>query len=74
MTVLLAGGGLGRGQVFGATDGHGREVTDNPCSPDDVSATIFSLLGFPPSHRVTALNGRPMLLFRDGQVLDGVLA
>jgi hypothetical protein len=73
MTALLSGGGVRRGSVYGATDEFGQEPTDNPCSPDDVSASIFHQLGFSPTHQVMTRQGRPVSLFRDGRVLPGVI-
>ena len=44
-TVLLAGGGIRGGQVFGSTDGQGGQVRDNPVTPADLTATILQQLG-----------------------------
>jgi hypothetical protein len=44
-TVLLAGGGVRGGQVYGATNKIGAFVQDRPVSPADLSATILSHLG-----------------------------
>lgn len=73
MAMLLAGGGFPRGTVFGRTDRHGKIPTKNPCSPDDVAATLFYALGYSPNHRVETTNGRPMELFRKGKVLRGLI-
>jgi len=73
MTALLAGGGLRPG-VLGATDSLGHEPSEDPCSPDDVSATIFHQLGFPPTHQVQTRQGRPIQLFRDGRILRRIVS
>ncbi len=44
-TVLLAGGGVRGGQVYGATTKNGAHVADNPVTPADLAATIFHHLG-----------------------------
>jgi uncharacterized protein (DUF1501 family) len=44
-TVLLAGGGVRGGQVYGATSNTGGFVADNPVTPADLSATILFHLG-----------------------------
>jgi hypothetical protein len=44
-TVLLAGGGIRGGQVFGATDHHAAHVRDNPVTPADLTATLLQHLG-----------------------------
>lgn len=49
-TVLLAGGGVRGGQVYGATGNTGGYVIDNPVGPADLAATILLHLGID-SHR-----------------------
>ena len=44
-TVLLAGGGVRGGQVYGATNETGGYVKDRPVTPADLSATILHHLG-----------------------------
>jgi hypothetical protein len=74
MTALVAGGGLKSGYVLGATDSESYEPTQHPCSPDDLSATIFQQLGFPPRHALPTRSGRPILLFKNGTPIDGLIA
>lgn len=66
MTSLVAGGGFRQGFVYGATDSEGGEPTAAACSPDDLSATIFGQLGFPPSQPITTRSGRPVAIFKQG--------
>jgi uncharacterized protein (DUF1501 family) len=73
MSVVLAGGGIKAGQVHGATDETASDVSVAPCSPDDISATLFHLLGFPPSHMVQTPSGRTTPLFRGGKVIDDLI-
>jgi len=47
-TIVLAGGGIRGGQVYGATDENGRDVRDNPVSEGDLFATIYTALGMNP--------------------------
>jgi Protein of unknown function (DUF1501) len=44
-TVILAGGGVKGGQVYGATTSSGGYVKDSPVTPADLSATILHHLG-----------------------------
>ena len=74
MAVLLAGGGLHRGVAYGRTDDRGMGPTHDPCSPDDLGATLFHCLGIEPRHEITTGSGRPIMAFRQGKVLDGLLA
>src|SRR5262245_871902 len=50
-TVLLAGGGVRGGQVYGATTSTGGYVKDSPVTPADLSATILHHLGIDASQR-----------------------
>ena len=74
MTALVAGGGLKSGHVHGATDFESHEPINSPCSPDDLSTTIFHQLGFPPSHTLPTRSGRPVMLFRSGKVIEELIA
>ncbi len=58
-SILMAGGGVPRGLVYGRTDDHAAYVTENPVSPADVTATIFALLGVNPRAMVPGPNGLP---------------
>jgi hypothetical protein len=73
MTFLLAGGGLKRGHVHGATDPRGEDPTDGACTPDDLGATLLSLLGFPAAHPVHTTAGRPVELFKHGTPIEGMI-
>jgi hypothetical protein len=74
MAVFLAGGGIRTGYVHGSTDPRGGGPATEACSPADVAATIFHALGIEPTHEIRTPAGRPMALFRDGKVLEGLLA
>jgi hypothetical protein len=73
MAVLLAGGGFKRGYVHGATDAHGMLPSSDPCSPDDVAATIFDGLGVEPHHEIPSITGRPIAIFREGKTIGPLL-
>ncbi len=47
-SALVAGGGVKGGQVIGASDAHGEEVSERPVSPSDLLATIAGQLGIDP--------------------------
>ncbi len=74
MSVVLAGGGLKRGYVHGSTDENGMAPTTDPCSPDDIGATVFHCLGIDPKTELQAPTGRPIQLFREGKVIEKLLA
>ena len=72
-TVLLAGGGVRRGFVYGSSDRLGAYPGSDPVSPDDLAATMFSLLGIDPQTEVTDAQGRPLAITR-GTPVTGLLA
>jgi hypothetical protein len=73
MAVLLAGGSFRQGHVHGSTDAEGMAPASDPCSPDDVSATIFHCLGIEPLHEIPSNTGRPMYVFREGKVISALV-
>jgi uncharacterized protein (DUF1501 family) len=74
MAVLVAGGGLKRGTVHGSTDAQGMAPATDSCTPDDVAATLFQRLGIDPHQELTTPTGRPVQLFREGRVIEKLLA
>jgi hypothetical protein len=74
MAVALAGGGFKRGYAHGTTDVQGAAPATDPCTPDDLSATMFHCLGIDPHQELTTATGRPIQLFREGRIIDKLLA
>jgi hypothetical protein len=71
--ALLAGGGVKRGHVYGASDKHGAYPSVDPVRPDDLAATMFHVLGIDPRTEVLDPLNRPLPLAA-GNPIDGVLA
>ncbi|MES2709607.1 MAG: DUF1501 domain-containing protein [Verrucomicrobiota bacterium] len=69
-TVLLAGGGVKRGYVYGASDETGSKPAENPVTPDDVAATIYHLMGIDSRSEVTDAQGRPIMISSGNPILD----
>lgn len=74
MAVVMAGGGIRRGYAHGTTDAQGMAPATEPVTPDDVSATIFNRLGLDPHSELMTSTGRPITLFREGKVIQKLLA
>jgi hypothetical protein len=72
-TVLLAGGGVQRGARYGASDSQGAYPARDPVRPDDLAATMFSLLGIDPHTEFRDILGRPFPIAA-GEVITGALA
>jgi hypothetical protein len=74
MACVLAGGGIKRGYAHGTTDAQGMAPATLPCTPDDVAATIFHCMGIDPHMELQTSTGRPIQLFREGHVIEKLLA
>jgi hypothetical protein len=61
-SVCLAGAGVARGRVIGATDATGAEVLDVPVRPQDLVFSVYTMLGMEPSNS------------RDGRVVHDIFA
>jgi hypothetical protein len=73
MAVVLAGGGFKKGYAHGTTDANGMAPATEPCTPDDVSATMFRCLGIDPHLELSTSTGRPIQLFREGKVVEKLI-
>jgi hypothetical protein len=58
-SVVMAGGGIPGGQVFGATDKAAAYPTADKVTQDDIAATIYHLLGFAPDTLIYDNVNRP---------------
>lgn len=72
-TALLAGGGVKRGFVHGASDKHGEYPAEKPVKPDDLAATMFHLLGIRHDTEVRDVANRPVPI-SCGKVIQEVIA
>ena len=72
-TVLLAGGGVKGGSVFGASDSMGAYPASDPVTPSDLAATIFWRFGIDPATEIHDMTGRPSRL-SDGQPMTSLFA
>ncbi|MBX9626173.1 MAG: DUF1501 domain-containing protein [Gemmataceae bacterium] len=74
-TVWLAGAGLKKGHVHGATDEFGFNPTEDPVHVHDLNATLLHLLGFDHTKLVFRFQGRDFRLTDvHGHVVKGLLA
>ena len=71
MSGVLAGAGVATGQVVGASDRNGSLPSEHRIPPEDLSATIFHLMGIDPETHIE-VSGRPFKI-TSGRVVDEVL-
>jgi hypothetical protein len=61
-SVVMAGGGVRGGQVYGASDRIGAYPAANPVTPQDLTATLYHCLGVNPHTTIYDLQHRPYAL------------
>jgi hypothetical protein len=72
-TTLLAGGGVKKGFVYGASDKAGAYPAEDPVRPDDLSATIFHALGVAPDAEMRTAADRPVVV-AEGKPITEIFA
>jgi hypothetical protein len=73
MSIILAGGGVPAGRVYGTTDKHGAYVTDASHSPADFACTVYSLLGIDPHTMYATPSGQPVPIVAGGKPIPAIL-
>jgi hypothetical protein len=71
--ALMAGGGLKCGQVVGATNALAEYVTDNPVSPQDIAATIYTVMGVKLHTWYKTQDSRPVELCPEGKPVKALI-
>jgi uncharacterized protein (DUF1501 family) len=67
MSVLMAGAGIPRGQVVGATDAKGYYAAENVHRPEDFAASLYTKMGIDPAQTLHTTTGRPVQLVSNGR-------
>ena len=74
MSVLMAGAGIPRGQVIGATDAKGYYAAENVYRPEDFAASLYTKMGIDPKQVLHAATGRPVQLVSNGRLMKELFA
>jgi hypothetical protein len=72
-SYALAGGGVARGQIYGASNSTASEPDSDPVTVEDFLSTVYHQLGINADDRLMAPGGRPIDIVRGGKVIDGLL-
>ena len=72
-SLLLAGGGVKGGHVFGASDKIGGKPSPNPVTPADLVATVYAALGIPLDTELRDRLDRPYTLVPWGKPIADVM-
>ncbi len=73
-SILLFGGGLKPGFVYGASDRTGSLPLESPLTPGDILATLYRLLGIDPKRQIYDALGRPHQIVPKGRVVEELIA
>ena len=74
MFMLMAGGGVQGGRVHGASDEKAMGPANQGYTPDEVAATFYHTLGIDHTIEYATNTGRPIMVVRDGRVLNELFA
>lgn len=74
MSVLMAGAGVPRGGVIGATDARGYYAAENVYRPEDFAASLYTKMGIDPHQVLHTSTGRPVQLVNGGRLIKELFA
>ncbi|MCR9291251.1 MAG: DUF1501 domain-containing protein [bacterium] len=73
-SIVMAGGGIKRGYVHGASDSLAAEPADQPLSVEDYAHTLYYLLGIDAREQLMSPGDRPQAIVMNGNVVQELLA
>jgi uncharacterized protein (DUF1501 family) len=73
-SIVLAGGGMKKGYIHGSSDPTGAEPENDPLTVENLSATVYSLIGIDGEKNLMSPGGRPQKIVYGGQVEKDLLA
>ena len=73
-SILMAGGGLKRGVVYGSSDATASEPDSDPLTVMDWAATVYDRLGIRAAKELMAPGGRPIEIVDGGKPVEALLA
>ncbi|MSR54100.1 MAG: DUF1501 domain-containing protein [Gemmataceae bacterium] len=73
-SVVLAGGGIKKGTVYGTSDATASEPEDDPLTVEDLSTTVYHCLGINADKELMAPGNRPIEIVDGGKLVKDLLA
>jgi uncharacterized protein (DUF1501 family) len=73
-SVVMAGGGVKRGYLYGSSDGLAAEPTDNALSVEDYMTTLYHLVGIDARKSLMSPGDRPQQIVMNGRIVRALLA
>jgi len=72
--LLLAGGGLKPGFVYGTSDATATEPENDPLTVEDMAATLYHQLGINHEKKLMSSGNRPIDIVREATVRKDLIA
>jgi hypothetical protein len=72
-SVVLAGGGIKPGSVYGSSDPTASEPEDDPLTVEDMAYTVYHQIGIDPDKKLMAPGNRPIIVVDNGKVRKELL-
>ena len=73
-SVVLAGGGIKRGSIYGSSDATASEPDEHPLGVEDLATTMYHQMGIVADKELMAPGGRPIEIVDGGKVVTELLA
>jgi hypothetical protein len=73
-SVVLAGGGIKKGFIYGSSDATASEPEDDALTVEDLAFTVYHQLGIHAEKKLMAPGNRPIDIVRDGKLRKELLA
>jgi uncharacterized protein (DUF1501 family) len=73
-SVMLAGGGIKGGLVYGSSNSTASEPDNDPIGPEDLATTVYNQLGIVADKELMAPGDRPIEIVDGGKVVKALLA
>jgi hypothetical protein len=72
-SVMLAGGGIKGGTIYGSSNATASEPETDAVGPEDLATTVYHQLGIVADKELMAPGGRPIEICDGGKVIKGLL-
>jgi uncharacterized protein (DUF1501 family) len=73
-SVVLAGGGIKKGSIYGSSDATATEPEENALTVEDLATTVYHQLGINADKELMAPGNRPIEICDGGKVIKDLLA
>ena len=73
-SIVMAGGGLKKGMVYGSSDALAAEPENDPMTVENLATTVYHQLGINADKELMAPGGRPIEIVDGGKVVNEIIA